>query len=259
MKLFRFFQILIFLIIVFIPLYLYFAYAYFYNYVGGVKLTSPIKENPQHLYNTNGEIKSIKYIALGDSLSAGTGSTNAKETFTYQFAQNLSKKYQKVEFYNVAWPGDTTTEVIKNQLPQAIAENPHYITLLIGTNDVHNKMNEEEFRKNYEFILQELLSKTNAQITVINIPYLGSNKIALPPYNWILNMRIKTFNKIISDQVDVWNVSKRINFVDLYNKTGGVTTPDLNYYSTVTNYYSTDQFHPSNAGYMFWARYINAN
>ena len=233
-------------------LYLYFAYSYFYYFIGRTKLSNPSTENPKHLYNTNGEIKSVKYMSLGDSLSAGVGSLDGKNTFTYQFAKNLSNKYQKVEFYNVAWPGNTTTEVIKNQLPQAIAEDPNYITLLIGTNDVHNRMSEEEFKKNYGLILQELLSQTNAQIVVINIPYLGSDKIVLPPYNWILDMKIKTFNKIISDQVDIWNVSKRIKFVDLYKETGGSEAQNK-------DYYSPDLYHPSDKGYLIWAQIIDAD
>ncbi len=251
MKLFRFFQILIFLIIVFVPLYLYFSYSRFYKFIHDANLKSPYSKLSFILENQQ-ETESTKYVALGDSLSAGVGSTDFKQTFVYQYSLNLSTKYSKVETLNLGLPGGTTLDVINSQLTKTIEENPNYVTLLIGTNDMHNKMSTEEFQKNYGLILQELLSKTNAQITVINIPYLGSNKIVLPPYNWILNMRIKTFNKIISDQVEVWNVGHRINFVDLYEKTGGSSPKS-------EDYYSTDLFHPSNTGYLLWAQYINAN
>ena len=231
--------------------YLFFSYIRFYNFIGEIDLKSPYTLNPVVLENTQGE-GVYKYIALGDSLSAGVGSPSINDTFTYLYAKTLSESCQKVNVLNLAQPGGTTVDVIYSQLPRSIEENPNFITLLIGTNDIHNKRTIKDFRDKYSFILNELLTKTTAQITVINIPYLGSNKLVFPPFNFLLDVRTRQFNKVIYDLVSTMNVDKRLKFIDLYKSTYKLSKEN-------PKYYSSDLFHPSGEGYVIWGNIINAN
>ncbi len=201
-------------------------------------------ENPQGI----GE---VKYVALGDSLSAGVGSPTVNETFVYQYALDLSEAYGKVNLLNLAQPGGTTVHVMKTQVPQTVEENPDYITLLIGTNDIHNKRTIDDFRENYQYILNELLTKTDAQITVINIPYLGSDKVIYPPFNFLLNSRTKQFNEVISSLAGSIANNDRIRLIDLYTETYTLSKQSQ-------SYYSSDLFHPSSEGYILWGERINA-
>ena len=212
-------------------------------------LQSAFKENLM-TFDNPGAGGSAKYVALGDSLSAGVGSESPDETIVYLFASELSKKYGKVNAVNLALPGGTTEDVMNDQLSLAINEKPDYITLLIGVNDIHNKRTEKDFRENYSLILNELLSKTEAQIVVMSLPYLGANKAIFPPYNWILNSRTQKFNKVIFELAAV--NENRIRFVDLYRKTYKISKQDL-------GYYSSDLFHPSGKAYLLWSQFINEN
>ncbi len=236
-----------FLIIFF---YLLFFYIRFYHFIGDVNLKSPYTVTSLTLDNPKGD-GSVKYVALGDSLSAGVGSQNVNDTFVYRYAKNLSEKYQNVSVLNLAQPGGTTVEVINNQISQTIKFKPDYVTLLIGINDLHNKRTLGDFQKKYGFILDELLTKTDAQITVINIPYLGTSKIVYPPFNLLLDLRTKQFNNIISTVVNTKEQAGRIRYVDLYKNTYLISKQDL-------KYYSSDQFHPSGDGYILWGQIINA-
>jgi lysophospholipase L1-like esterase len=231
--------------------YLWFSYIRFYNFIGEVNLKNPFPKNSFVLENTK-KVGSIKYIALGDSLSSGVGSLDFNDTFVYLYGLNLSKTYGNVEVLNFAWPGGTTVDVINYQIPQTILEKPNYITLLIGTNDIHNKRTIEDFKEKYTFILNELLTKTEAQVAVIDIPYLGSNKIVYFPFNLLLNIRTKQFNKVILGLVNTMDVNNRIKFIDLYSNTYKLQKEN-------PNYYSSDLFHPSNEGYILWGEIINAN
>ncbi|MDP2874362.1 MAG: SGNH/GDSL hydrolase family protein [bacterium] len=241
MKLIPFFVILLLILG-----YLIFSYIRIYHYAGAVMLKIPYETNSFTLENPRGQ-GSIQYVALGDSLSVGLGSLNVKETFVYQYALKLSEKYTKVSVINLGRSGATTKDLINSQLPQALSQNPDYITLLIGINDVHAKITTDDFQKNYHYILGELINKTQAQITVINLPYLGSNKLITPPFSTILDFRTKQFNGIISDAIS----SNRIKLVDLYEKSYQVFNQD-------PKYYSSDLFHPSAEGYMLWSKIINA-
>lgn len=194
---------------------------------------------------------SVKYVALGDSLTAGVGSSTVDETFVYSYASHLLEKHSKVEILNFAQPGGTTVDVLNYQVPQAITEQPEYITLLIGVNDIHNKRTNTDFKKKYSAILDELLTQTTAKITVIEIPYIGSSRLVYPPFNYLLNARTQLFNKTILDLVTKRANTERVQLVPLYKETY--------LYSKQNNqYYSADLFHPSGEGYTFWGKIINA-
>ncbi len=229
--------------------YLLFSYVRFYHFIGDLNLKSPYNVNSLVVENPKGT-GSVKYIALGDSLSAGVGSTDVKNTFVYSYAVKLSGKYEKVNVLNLSKPGGTTSDVINYQIPQAITEKPDFVTLLIGINDMHNKVTISDFRERYLYILNELLTKTNAKIMVMDLPYLGSDKIVYPPFNILLNFRTKQFNAVITKVVNGFSNTGRIQLVSLYKNT---------YLEAKQNpgYYAQDLFHPSDTGYALWGKIIN--
>ena len=235
-----------FLLIIF---YLFFSYIRFYHYIGDADLQSPYFGNPILFENSDGE-GSAKYVALGDSLSAGVGSTTVDKTFVYLYAEKLSEKYKQVEILNLAQPGGTTVDVINNQLPLALIADPEYVTLLIGVNDIHNKRSNNDFNENFTHIINELISKTNAEILVIEIPYIGSYKIVYPPFNYLLSFRTNQFNKTIYKSVNKFAVTNRVKVVPIYKET-------LIYSKDIQGYYSSDLFHPSGEGYLLWGKLIN--
>ncbi len=231
--------------------YLFFSYVRFYHIIGDLRLSSPFIDSNLILENVNG-VGATSYVALGDSLSAGVGSQTLESTFVYNYALKLSEKYKNVKLLNLAQPGGTTVDVINNQIGPAIAANPDHVTLLIGTNDIHNKRTAASFREKYQYILSELLSKTSANITVMNVPYLGDKRSVYFPFNLILNYRTQQFNKVIEHVVNNIDSKERVRFIDLYKNT----------YNTSKNnpdYYSVDLFHPSESGYNIWSKIINAN
>ena len=223
--------------------YLLFVYARFYYVIGMKDLKAPT----QTQYTVAGSASSglAKYVALGDSLTAGVGASSYQKTFVYLYANKLSSKSRSVQVVNMGVPGATTRDLITSQLPQVTREKPDHITLLIGINDLHNRVSVKEFAKNFEIILDSLVTSTDAQITVLNLPYLGSTQEVLPPFNKILNFQTKQFNDIISAQV----LEHNLKLVDLYG---------LSYDQTFNNteFYSEDLFHPGDGGYQLWSQIL---
>lgn len=75
-----------------------------------------------------------RYVALGDSFSAGTddGSAPWPELLT----RGLNARGEPVELHNFASVGATTAEVLENQLERALALQPGLVSLVCGANDV---------------------------------------------------------------------------------------------------------------------------
>lgn len=227
--------------------FLWLSYVGIYWRIGRSQLTVPF-DTTVIKFGPIAPGATTKYVALGDSLTSGVGSDTMESTIVYQYIEALANAHVSVESVNLAWPGDETRQVLKNQLPQAIKENPNVVTLFIGINDIHNKRSAAEFRQNYKEILDSLLKYTKAKIVVINLPYLGANNSVVFPFNVILNYRTRQFNDIISSLVH----NERIQYVDLYS----ATIKDFN---KDPKNYARDLFHPSGDGYLVWSRVINAN
>lgn len=202
-----------------------------------------ISINISNLNSTN----KIIYVALGDSLSSGVGSDDYKKTITYIFADNLSKT-TSVGFINLAVSGATTSDLIKNQLSEAINLNPDYITLFIGTNDIHNLVSSKKFEENINVILEKLTKETRAKIVVFNLPYLESDNLILPPYDLFFDARTKEFNSVLEKICK----DKNLTLVDLY-------TPTKKVFSKNKDFYSEDGFHPSSEGYLLWGTLLKDN
>lgn len=237
---------MIIVIVIVCPLiYLNRTYAYFYDYLHLKNLS----QHPQEITMIKGGgEKILKYVSLGDSLTAGVGAQNNNSNYPYLLAQKLNTNASSVELYNFSIPGANTSDVLNSQIPLAIAQKPDLITMLIGINDIHNLVGETKFKKNYENIISQLKSNTNAKIIVINIPYLGNKKILLFPYYILFNYETVQFNKIIKSIT----LANNIKYIDLYSKS-------LVPFQKDDSLYSVDYFHPSEKGYAFWSNYIYEN
>lgn len=227
-------------------LYLNRSYAYFYDFQGDNFIVNP-NYQISHLINRDDRAETLKMVVLGDSLMAGTGSSDEENSMAYLIAQNLSEK-DNVKLVNLARPGVGVEDVLNRQVIELINEQPDYVLLMIGTNDVHNKVFAGDFGATYERILQEIRTKTKAKITIINIPYIGSSKIIYPPWDKILNYRINEFNRIIDSEAGKFD----LQVIDLNSQF-------RDKFEDKSEFYSADQFHPSDKGYALWAEYINSH
>lgn len=231
-------KLLILLLI--IGFYLNRSYAYFYSFLGQANLTSPSHEEVTVVGSKPGS-QIVKYVSLGDSLTSGVGVSDYKASYPYLIAERLAAK-NNVELINLAHRGDNSADVITNQLPKVLNEKPDLITILIGVNDIHNLKSIKKFEDNYIKIVSTI-KKSNAKIYLLSIPYLGSEKVVLFPYNLILDLRTKQFNNVIKKI----SVEFGVQFIDLYS----LKKP--------ADFYSADFFHPSEVGYKIWSEAVNVN
>jgi len=228
--------------------YLNRSYAHIYDTIGAANL-KPVNSAGQHLIiNDMTTTAGLTYVALGDSLSAGAGTDQAEESLPYLLVKRLAGADRKIVLRNYSVSGFKTADLLTELLSPAIDTKPDVVTVLIGVNDIHNKVSAADFRKNYEEILSRLTRETSAQIYVINIPFIGADEMMLPPYQFYFDSQTKEFNAIIKELTNKYSVS----YVDLY-------TPTVALFKKAGSHYSADLFHPSAAGYKIWADIIYAN
>ena len=169
----------------------------------------------------NSQADSIKYVALGDSYTIGTGA-NENEAWPVLLTKHLNDAGIKTELVaNPSKNGFSTQNLIDMELPVFDKSGATFVTLLIGVNDWVREVNATTYTKNLIYILdhvqQKLPNKKN--ILLITIPDFG----VTPQGSYFSNDRdvskgITEFNNIIKAEAkkrgllvaDIFEISKQM-------------------------------------------------
>jgi lysophospholipase L1-like esterase len=232
-------------------IYLNRAYARVYNFITMAELTSPFMDKIVEVNPVDKKVnKNLTYLALGDSLTAGVGSSNYKQTFPYELAQSWADENgASVKLVNLGVPGAKTEDVIKDQLPQVSVFNPDIITLLIGINDLHDRVGKDVVAQNIEEIIKGIKKQSQAKIILLSLPYLGAGDLMYPPYQAYFDWQTEHYNEAVESVAQKYSA---VVYIDLYTLT-------KEEFVSNKDFYSTDLFHPSASGYHFWSSVIYAN
>ncbi len=117
------------------------------------------------------EAPGLRYVALGDSYTIGTSVAEA-ERFPNQLVAALGPAQPTLRLVaDLATNGFTTRDVIEVELPALDTYEPEFVTLLIGVNDVVQRVPLETYEANVVTILDALLERLPPErIVVVAIP-----------------------------------------------------------------------------------------
>ena len=183
----------------------------------------------------------IVYVALGDSTGAGVGAREGG--YVVRLFKNIEERRPGSNLSNFCVSGADTEDVVRAQLDRAVAMNPDLVTVGIGINDIGHGLTLDQFSKNYEQILSTLKEKTSARIVVTNLPDISSAPRIPRPARAEYQRQIIQFSRRLEE------IAARhgVTVFDIYT----ITTQEL---ASHPEYFSSDGFHPSDAGYEMWAQ-----
>ena len=182
----------------------------------------------------------IIYVALGDSTGAGMGAREGG--YVARLFKRIDEQRAGSKLSNLCVSGATTADLLRGQLDRGVALNPDLVTVGIGVNDIGHGLTIEQFSKNYEQILTTLKEKTHAEIVVTNIPDVSSAP-RIPG-----SLRSEYQRQIVQFSQRLEEIAKRhgVTVFDIHS----ITRQEL---PSHPEYFSSDGFHPSDAGYELWA------
>ena len=183
----------------------------------------------------------IVYVALGDSTGSGVGAREGG--YVARLFKRLEERRPESKLTNLCVSGATTEDVLRDQLDRGIAMNPDLVTLGIGINDIGHGFTLEQFAKNYEQIITTLKEKTRARIVVTNIPDISSAPRIPGPMRNGYQQELVQFSRRLEEIAARYGVT----VFDVHT----VTAREL---PSHPEYFSSDGFHPSDAGYELWAQ-----
>ncbi len=171
-------------------------------------------------------MESIRYLALGDSYTIGTGLEDEAQNFPSLLAGRLKDETGiDVALVNLGVNGYTTTDLIREELPVAGNARPELVSILIGANDIVQRSDEATYRGRLRQIYQAVkeLGVPAKRVLAITIPDFSPLPGAAPfgsPSQ--LRARIDAFNAIARTEAsahgfafaDITDISRRPSRAD---------------------------------------------
>jgi acyl-CoA thioesterase I len=182
----------------------------------------------------------MRYVALGDSYTIGT-SVAAAESWPRQLVERLPE----LELVgNTAVNGYSSDDVINEELPQLDRLRPELVTLLIGVNDVVQRVSDLQYAGNVAVILEELLTRLPPE----RIVGIATPDYTLTPQGAAFGEpdqqsdAIVRFNAILREACE----ARRIRFVPGVFEISQAVLED-------PSLVAGDGLHPSGSQYSLWA------
>jgi acyl-CoA thioesterase I len=181
----------------------------------------------------------VRYLALGDSFTIGTGSPPERA-----FPSRLVERWRAAGcapiLENVAVNGYTTGDVIATELPVLGTFHPSFVTLAVGANDIVRGSTLEAYRKNVRTIL-EAVSASGARLVVLPQPDWSQSPAAAGfGTREALSESITSFNAVLAEEAR----AKGATYVDLV---------PLMKQQAAGAQLASDGLHPSAEAYDAWA------
>ncbi|MFY4775382.1 GDSL-type esterase/lipase family protein [Metabacillus sp. RGM 3146] len=191
----------------------------------------------------------FQYVALGDSLTVGRGSSFLAPAFVARYARMSEKALQgKAAIFVFAHSGFTTEDVLNeldNECIKKRIKAAEIITITSGGNDLINAtrdfqkhQNEKIFMKALETCHQNLASilrlineKKNGDTFIIRLCNLHDPFPEIP----LAEKWVKKFNSVIQS----FNLGQHIRIADIYSA----------FKHHEDQYLSSDRVHPNDKGY----------
>ena len=184
---------------------------------------------------------SLRYVALGDSYTIGTGTRAAAERWPDQLVARVAAGGLEL-VANLGVNGFTSRDVIDVELPKLAPLRPEFVTLLVGVNDVVQGVPEARYRANAALILDDLLAFLPAnRIVVVATPdYTVTARGAAYGDPALQAEAIRRNNLILHELA----AARGIAFVDIHDLSlRAASDPSL---------VAGDGLHPSGAQYALW-------
>ena len=183
---------------------------------------------------------SHSYIALGDSAGVGVGAQRGG--YVAHLHRALLGVRADLRLANLCRSGATSAGVLADQVPRVPRGAHALVTVGVGVNDLHRQVPPAVFAERFEAILAGVRARTDAPVVVTNLPDVSLAPI-IPAYlQPAVAQLVRAYNQAIAAAA----ARHRALVGDTYT----VSRREI---PAHPEFFSADGFHPSDAGYEFWA------
>ena len=184
----------------------------------------------------------IRLLVLGDSTAAGVGVDSMDEALPGHLARAIRRYTDRgVSWRAVGENGATTRDIVTDFLDEALSEPADLVFLTIGANDAIHARTTVAFRRDLRRLLTALsTAMPDALILLSSLPVFGLFPIFPEPLRTTLFRHSRNLERVARSLI-----ARDQRWMMLRN--------DPPPYGR--DFFSTDHFHPSAAGYRDWSNW----
>jgi lysophospholipase L1-like esterase len=148
-----------------------------------------------------GSGKSLKLLAIGDSIIAGVGAPTVGQALPGQVAKALTRRLgREIHWHATGRIGLDAREVKRDLLPSIPQHAFDAMVVSVGVNDVTSLKHSWRWRAELTALLDALQAHSpHAVIALMGVPPLGSFPLLRPPLRTVLGLRATMFDAIASE------------------------------------------------------------
>ena len=181
--------------------------------------------------------RALRYLALGDSYTIGTGASDDAHAWPAIIASRLG-----AELTNPAVNGYTTLDLIRDELPLVKRVDPDLVSVLIGVNDLVQGRTPEQYRESLRQIYEAVAGRRVFSVSIPTWSYVpaaadfgGAARV---------DRLTTTFNEIAREEAE----ARGYRWIDIGPASiSGIGT---------RGWIASDHLHPADAQYAAWAEAI---
>jgi lysophospholipase L1-like esterase len=187
-------------------------------------------------------VRVMKYLALGDSYTIGTGASDETRAWPSIIAGRIG-----AELTNPAVNGYTTLDLIRDELPYLERDPPDIVSILIGVNDLVQGRSAAQYRESLRTIYDRIqdLGLPKGRVIAVSIP-AWSYVPAAADFGGAEHVAAQTsiFNEVAREEAEV----RGFTWVDITEASmSGIGT---------AGWIASDELHPADAQYASWAEAV---
>lgn len=179
----------------------------------------------------------LRIVVLGDSLALGTGASDPVNSLTFRIYRALAAERPGSEITNVAIGGTRASDVRRLEVDSLDPRATDLVLLVVGGNDVVRRTPAAAFAREYA----GLLAAIRARVPRATIVAFGVPDVARSPLFADSRPKTEALSRAADAAVRRAAAENGAAFVDLF----GFTVHE----ATSQEFFSSDDFHPSDAGY----------
>lgn len=195
------------------------------------------------LDGTVGEGEPLRVTWIGDSTSAGVGSSSAATSLPHTVAERLGRR---VDLSVLSVSGATVASATEAQLPDLAATRPQWVFVGIGNNDVTHGTSKKTFRARLDALLTDVAATEPERLIVLGTAEFSGTPLLKEPLRTLAGVRSRVLDAVVRDLAATHGA--------IYVPIRALTGPLFKAAPGPTH--AADDFHPNDVGYGFWTTAI---
>lgn len=164
-----------------------------------LKMNAPrLSAPPGPVSGQIGSGKTVRFLAIGDSVIAGVGAPSVGEALPGQIAFDLAKRLDCKAHWEAVGRIGATCDTIRSRLLPSLDSDPFdFIALSVGVNDITSLRTVKQWSNELDLLLEELKTHSpNASIAFVGLPPLSAFPLLPQPLRAVMGIRSRIFDDV---------------------------------------------------------------